>query len=244
MKNIKSISKERVLELETGLCSSTNLMEILAIDFAKLWNNTFSEHHFTQVKLGSFGVVKRMSYCGEKILELKVMPMNFLSHPSDTVRGWVAFSIGIRFENFTEAMNHIKPFANDSHFAVREWAWLALRHHVVSNPLEALKFFESWGESDKPNMRRFAVEITRPRGVWAKHIQLFKNQPWLAEDFLNMFVHEQNRYVQNSVANWLNDAAKTHKDWVQEFLDSWLKLSPTKATQYIVKRAGRSIKAC
>ena len=49
------------------------------------------------------------------------------------------------------------------------------------------------------------------------------------------------RYVQNSVANWLNDAAKSRPDFTRETCARWSGQSDSKATAYIVKRAMRSL---
>jgi 3-methyladenine DNA glycosylase AlkC len=51
--------------------------------------------------------------------------------------------------------------------------------------------------------------------------------------------------VQNSVANWLNDAAKTKPQWVQQLTDLWFAEShpatAAKARDYICKRARRNL---
>ena len=47
--------------------------------------------------------------------------------------------------------------------------------------------------------------------------------------------------MQNSVANWHNDASKSQGAWVREVGARWLQDSPTTATRYIVKRALRTL---
>jgi 3-methyladenine DNA glycosylase AlkC len=47
--------------------------------------------------------------------------------------------------------------------------------------------------------------------------------------------------VQNSVANWLNDAGKSQPAWLRDLADKWAAESPTTHTQYILRRGLRSV---
>ena len=69
------------------------------------------------------------------ILNCQQIDFNLLMrHPSDTVRGWAAYQIAILPDlSLAERLNLIKPLADDSHFGVREWAWLSLRPFCLSH---------------------------------------------------------------------------------------------------------------
>lgn len=90
-------------------------------------------------------------------------------------------------------------------------------------------------------MRRFASEALRPRGVWAAHIPALKQQPELGEPILHPLRADPSQYVQDSVANWINDAAKTRPDWAIELCAQWAAESDSAATTRIMKRALRSV---
>ena len=245
----KKKAPDRSKEINLGLIEAKNLAECLKVDFAVLYRALFpkaADKHLKEVsELKSLGILKRMDQMAAFLLaNHSASELKFLStHTSDTARGWAAFIIGRLPKKTLDArLKAIKPFADDSHFGVREWAWMAVRSHVAAELDGSFAVLSAWTKDKSPRVRRFASEATRPRGVWCEHIQILKDNPELGLAVLAPLFADEDRYVQDSVGNWLNDAAKSQPKWVQKICAQWSKQSSEKSTAYIVKKAQRSIK--
>jgi 3-methyladenine DNA glycosylase AlkC len=235
-RNVASIDARVLEQLEAGHLETANLAEGLGINMSKLLASVAPNVPKNALNL-ELGVVQRMAQAGAILRQFN---LSLDEHPSDTVRGWAAFAIG-QDESIPpqKRLTAIKPFAADLHFGVREWAWMAVRAIIVSDPMMAIKMLEPWVSNKSANVRRFASEATRPRGVWAASIPLLRQEPQLALPILNSLKKDPERYVQDSVANWLNDAGKDRPDWVQTLLQQWQKEN---VSEYVISRAGRSLK--
>jgi 3-methyladenine DNA glycosylase AlkC len=98
-----------------------------------------------------------------------------------------------------------------------------------------------WVEMSDANLRRCAVEATRPRGVWCAHIAALKENPAVAMALLDAVRADESLYVRKSVGNWLNDASKTRPDWVKTVCKRWTKGKAHPHTLWIVKHGSRSL---
>ncbi len=236
-----------VLEsLNQGLIETRSLVEGLAIDFCQLIR-PFLLHNLSQEDLEplcqSFGITKRMRTAALLLNRYQVDFNVLAKHPSDTVRGWAAYQIALHPDlKLTERFQEIKPLADDPHFGVREWAWLAMRPSCLADLEKVFKVVQGWTSAESENLRRFSCELTRPRGVWCAHIPTLKDNPQQGLKILEPLKCDPSRYVQNSVANWLNDAAKSKSSWVIELCQQWLQHnSKDPAVLYICRRAQRSL---
>jgi len=168
--------------------------------------------------------------------------LKLVEHRSDIVREWCALLVGLVSElKFSRRLAWMKTLADDRNSAVRELAWMGLRPHVAVDPVATIGSLVPWTGSRNERLRRFASEVTRPRGVWCEHISLLRDTPELGLPILAPLCSDNSLYVRNSVANWLNDASKTAPEWVMQVTTQWLKTSATRETEYIVRRARRTL---
>ena len=212
------------------------------MDRAALFAGQFPEAASLSERLAGLGLVASMREGGRLLVQLfgDDAWIAARTSQSDTVRGWGAMAIAAADVGSSERLALLRTFADDQHFAVREWAWLALRADVVADPVAMLEMLRPWTQDESPRIRRFASEATRPRGVWSTHVPLLKREPRLGEPLLDPLRADRSRYVQNSVANWLNDTARTRPDWLRSVTRRWSD-SRDPATRRICERAVRSL---
>ncbi|MGK5045533.1 DNA alkylation repair protein [Janthinobacterium sp. GB4P2] len=243
---IADVTPARLSLLNGGSVASATLTEGLAIDFAQLLAAAVPDIGAARLDRmraqAATGITRRMALAAELLLEANVDLAQLQGHVSDTVRGWACFAIAAQTgATLPQQLTAMRPLADDGHFGVREWAWLALRPHLAASLDEAISLLAPWTADASERLRRFACEALRPRGVWCAHIAQLKETPQLALPLLQPLRADPAVYVQDSLANWLNDAAKSQPDWVRSLCAQWLQESPNAATARICKRAQRSL---
>jgi 3-methyladenine DNA glycosylase AlkC len=243
--------------LNDGLIETVNLNEFLAIDLNRLVACVAAhiglepEHERlsdTLAMLDAFKPVKRHLHVARALYDLTAaradrddVAQRLATHASDVARCWAAQWVPLSDLTLPNKLQAVRRFAADRHFGVRETAWMAVRDELAGALDEGLLLLQPWVLDPDPNIRRFASELTRPRGVWCAQIETLKAEPWRALSLLEPLRADPSRYVQNSVANWLNDASKSQAPWVSQLCDRWLDESDTPTTRYIVRRALRTL---
>ena len=244
------ITAARQADLSLGRDESRTLAEILAITHSTLLTQVVPDAPEGLVEAArhadSLGILARMQTMGEALYTHlgRSACQDLADHLADTVRGWGVFAL-VAPEKDTDVDTLLalaRPAADDPHFGVREWAWMAVRPHLAPRLDEAIHALQPWTSEPSERIRRFASEALRPRGVWARHIPALKKEPERGLPLLEPLRADPSRYVQDSVANWVNDAAKTQPAWARELCERWQEESPTPATERILKRALRSIR--
>jgi 3-methyladenine DNA glycosylase AlkC len=256
-RSTKDIPAEIMLQLNRGEIETANLVEWLAVNQRLLLQNLLQQldrNQYYNSIIYDIDALKKQTVntINEAIgvgLFKNIQSNNdseifskLANHASDSVRCWATYIIGFD-ENLSvsEKLSQIQPFAADAHFGVREIAWLATRKSISDNLNESLAILSKWTTHSDENIRRFASESTRPRGVWCAHIEVLKQNPELALSILEPLKSDESKYVQNSVANWLNDASKTKPEFVIDICKRWKQESNSKETAYIISRALRTL---
>jgi 3-methyladenine DNA glycosylase AlkC len=256
-RSTKDIPAAILQQLNIGQIESANLVEWLAINQKLLLQNVLQQNKRSQYLkpiLTNIDTLKKQSvttinqaigaglFTQSLINKDKELLQLLAAHTSDAVRCWATYTIGKNENlNIKQMLQLIQPFAADTHFGVREIAWMAVRPSIAKNLTESITLFAGWTKHKDENIRRFASEATRPRGVWCEHIELLKQNPALALPILEPLKSDTAKYVLDSVGNWLNDAGKTQPKFVIQLYKKWERESKTKETAYIIKKALRTI---
>lgn len=240
--------------LNLGLTASVNLVEFLAVDLHQLVPAVAAQIGLdpghpalcaTLERLPGLKSMARHWAIAEALRQAgsdDAAHRRLATHRSDFARQWAALQLGLQPEMaLAERLAAIRPFAADPHFGVREIAWMAVRPAVAADLDRALALLTPWTAEADANLRRFASELTRPRGVWCMHIEALKDDPSPALPLLEALRADPSRYVQNSVANWLNDAAKSQPHWVRRLCERWRADGDGPATRYICRRGLRTL---
>lgn len=254
---IALIPAEVLEALADGLVPTVNLNEFLGLDLPRLARSVARHIGLepdaerladTLAMLPAFRPVKRHEHVARALYDLTARRADrdavahaLATHASDVARCWAAQWVGFSGLPLAAKLASVRRFAADPHFGVREVAWMAVREQVAGDVAEAVRLLAPWVLDADPNIRRFASELTRPRGVWCAQLEALKAEPWLAIALLEPLRADPGRYVQNSVANWLNDAAKTQPGWVASLCERWERESPHAVTRYITRRGLRSL---
>lgn len=170
--------------LQQGRLQTANLTEWLAVDHVVLLQNTLDEFDLQQssdVFLTELNQLKEkkimkmipaiarawLHVFEQQAIEERIRIFDAIPHLSDSIRCWAAYIIGVDpCLSVEEKLAGIRPFAADSHFGVREIAWMVVRESISLQLLEGLALLDSWVRDEDANIRRFAIELTRPQGVW------------------------------------------------------------------------------
>lgn len=256
---ITDIPNSIITLLNKGEIASVNLTEWLAVDHTKIVKYCFpklgisnkyiaeiTEEIKKQKKSSAMNSTKLVGTMLHQLYQTKterqIIFKNLSVHISDTIRCYAPYLPALNEElSIQQKLQQLQVLAADDHFGVREITWMALRPEIEKNLETSVQTLCKWAKNKDDNIRRFASEATRPRGVWCKHIDALKENPGIALSILEPLKSDSSKYVRDSVGNWLNDAAKSQPDFIKALCKKWEQESSTAETKYIVNKALRSL---
>ena len=250
----KDLAPEVLEYLNAGKTETRNLVEWLAVDQQALlrlvldeinqsaWFEIFTQA-INQLKKPTANSMTRA--IGETFgiqTQDKAIYKQLSQHTSDVVRCWACWAQSLHHDDTVDLLEAMKVYAADGHFGVREVVIFATKERLIEDLDTAINILTGWTNSEDENVRRYAVEALRPVGVWTKKIPEFQKNPAKGIPLLEPLKSDPSKYVRDSVANWINDAAKSNPEWARALISDWTAESDDKYTAYIVKRGLRSLK--
>lgn len=100
-------------------------------------------------------------------------------------------------------------------------AEFSIRPFLRDHTQETLLVFHQWAKDDNVHVRRLVSEGCRPYLPWGLRLHAFAQNPSLILPLLEILKDDPSLYVRRSVANNLNDIAKTHPELVASIAKSW-----------------------
>ena len=161
---VADIPSERLNLLNTGQAESTTLTECLSVDFAALMRATFPD--IGQERLSAMqaasgaGITRRMALAAKLIHDAypQGVVATLCQHKSDTLRGWACYLIAEQEDMpLRTRLMSMRCLADDAHFGVREWAWLAVRPYIAADLDDAISELSVWALDPSERIRRFRI---------------------------------------------------------------------------------------
>ncbi|HMP31290.1 MAG TPA: DNA alkylation repair protein, partial [Saprospiraceae bacterium] len=116
----------------------------------------------------------------------------------------------------------------------------AIRKFINAFPTTTMEVIKGWCYDDNYHVRRLCSEGTRAKLPWGQKIDI---HPLSTLEILDILHADNTRFVTRSVANHLNDLAKSHPQDIIDRLEKWMnvqKQSPSEI-QFIVKHSLRNL---
>lgn len=118
-------------------------------------------------------------------------------------------------------------------------AEFAIRPFLVKYPQATQDLLLKWSTDSNIDVRRLASEGMRPRLPWGIRLKQYVNDPAPIMPILEQLIHDDQEYVQKSVANNLNDISKDHPKIVIAFAKKYWDQS--KDINWILNRGLRTL---
>lgn len=115
-----------------------------------------------------------------------------------------------------------------------------MRPIIKNNPDKSMELLLKWSRNENKRVRRLASECIRIRLPWAKKMYVALEYFDVYYNILSNLKDDEDKTIQKSVANNLNDLYKEDSIKFDEIVSNWLKNNPTKECLWVIKHGSRT----
>lgn len=155
--------------------------------------------------------------------------------------GWWLWPIGKYVELYGDHYFE-QSIAFSKELTKRFTSEFCMRPLLVKYPEKTLMILKQWSRDSNERVRRLSGECLRIRLPWAKKL-------YTALEFFDDYVEilsnlkdDNDKYIQKSVANNLNDLYKEDPEKFCIIVDTWKKETMTKQCEWVIRHASRNVK--
>lgn len=124
-------------------------------------------------------------------------------------------------------------------YTVYSSAEFAVRPFIIHHEARMMAQMYAWSNHENEHVRRLASEGCRPQLPWGQSLPKYKKDPTPILPILEQLKADPSLYVRRSVANNLNDIAKTHPALVTEIAQKWY--GENEETNWLIKHGCRTL---
>ena len=238
------------LAREAGGSSSLPLLETAAYEagFRGAWHlqaELEAQGYLEAPVLEQWGLVANALARHAKESPDKIQPiLNLYKHPEGRIRFFAPATLSLVMPDSPHSvLELLRPLAADRDRRVAEAVQaFGIRPQAEILGAEVVSCLFPWVQDPSPFVRRAAMEGTRPRGIWVKHLRWAVENPASLVPLLDELRFEDHRFVANALGNAMNDISKSHPHLVLDLFRRWIAEERTgELLGHILKKGTRGL---
>lgn len=156
-------------------------------------------------------------------------------------KGWWLWPIGKYVELYGDEFFD-ESIAFSKELTKRFTSEYCMRPLIKKYPKKSLVILKTWSKDEHERVRRLSSECLRIRLPWAK--KLYTALDYFEDYFclLSNLKDDEDKYIQKSVANNLNDLYKEDEDKFYFVINTWKSELLSKECEWIIKHGSRNVK--
>lgn len=182
-----------------------------------------------------------LDYKGTVLIFYKILGPELRGNSGAFSEGWWLWPIGKYVEIYGED-DFETGIGFSKELTKRFTSEYCMRPLIRKYPKESLKILSAWSLDAHERVRRLSSECLRIRLPWAKKLYTALEYFDRYFEILTNLKDDQDKYIQKSVANNLNDLYKEDPEKFYKIMDRWKKGKVSKECEWIMKHGSRNVR--